>query len=99
MLEHEIQDTPRVDIKLVFKLQTPTALEDIHINILPFVMETSSIRGERTFCVSISYASPEGTGTELVQIHISFQDVRFNVAEALMDFIKTTPRGAKADLP
>jgi hypothetical protein len=40
-----------------------------------------------------------GKGAGLVEHHITFQALRYNVAEAFMDFINTTPRGTKLACP
>jgi hypothetical protein len=99
MLDLENTGQNQVYIKLAFNLQTPNLVEDVRIDIMPFVMETSSMLGERTFCVSVSYPVSEGANKQLVEHHITFQDLRYKVVEALMDFINTTPRGKKLACP
>jgi hypothetical protein len=99
LLGKETSDAPQLHLKLNFDLQCPTSLEDLCINIMPFVMETSSMRHDQSFCVSISYHTKNGEDATVLEHHITFQDLRFTIAEALMDFINTTQRGAKLTCP
>ena len=74
-----------VDYILRFDLNSPATLSDIRINILPFVMETSTTPPHHEVTIQIWTPTPDGSITMTATHTMTLTRLRLNVIKATLD--------------
>ncbi|KAI4923741.1 uncharacterized protein J4E92_007715 [Alternaria infectoria] len=74
-----------VDYVLRFNLSTPATLSDIRINILPFVMETSTTPPHHEVTIQIWTPTPDGSTAMTATHTMNLTRLRLNVIKAILD--------------
>jgi hypothetical protein len=79
----------RVNIEMNFQLTSSMQLRDLCIDILPFVMATSSLHGDRKVTISIANPVAAGDSNFHGSQDIRFEDLRSKVYQALVEIMPT----------
>ena len=74
-----------VDYILRFNLSSPATLSDIRINILPFVMETSTTPPHHEVTIQIWTPGPDGSSAMTATHTMTLTKLRLNVIKAILD--------------